>query len=67
MKRKNKGKLHKLLAQIAEIVKDEKDDYLAVSFNGDCITMNNRYWDHQKAKKVHEFSEDRGKTWIDMR
>lgn len=67
MKKENQEKLHILLQQIAEIMKEEKDDYLAVSINGEYITMNNRYWDKKKTKQIHEFSEDRGKTWTDMR
>lgn len=67
MKRKNQEKLHNLLEQIAQIMKEEKDDYLAVTFNSEYISLNNRYWNHKKAKQVHEFSEDRGRTWTDMR
>lgn len=66
MKKKNIEKLEKLITQIMEICQEEKEGSLTIGISGDLVSA----WGSvspRKSKRIDLFSNDRGKTWTDMR
>ena len=66
MKKSNEEKIKSLVTQIMEICKEEKEQSLTVGISGDLVSV----WGslHKlKNKRIDLFSNDRGKTWTDMR
>ena len=66
MKKINREKLTDLLAQLSQLAKEGKEDYISICISDGHITVNNKYWEEKKAKQLSLFSSDRGETWIDM-
>ena len=66
MKKSNEEKIKSLVAQIMDICKEEKEHSLTVGISGDLVSV----WGNLhklKNKRIDLFSNDRGKTWTDMR
>ena len=66
MKKKDVEKLEKLITQIMEICQEEKEENLTIGISGDLVSA----WGSvhtRKSKRIDLFSNDRGKTWTDMR
>lgn len=66
MKKSNIEKLEGLVTQIMEICKEEKEKGLTIAITKDLVSI----WsdpNKPRNKQVDLFSNNRGKTWSDMR
>ena len=65
MKTENLERIKTLMIEIAEICQEEKEKYLSLTVMNTYISINNSV--KPKRKNIFTFSNDRGRSWLEVK